>query len=214
MSDDEYGDVPEQFSDVTRTALREAAASLLQAVQDHADILLTLGGGTGDVVQAQALNDVLERHVHACNERVFDHTGTIALSLDEPDDEFDEFDEFDGEFDEPADGTPVVVVSRWDLVVTDAEALRQAGREAHQRLHDESEEDASVAVSTMGAALYALLHERGEPWYTLPGVDVGHGVRKIIRTDAPVEILPDDDIDAPITEPDGECLHGESWAHV
>jgi hypothetical protein len=66
----------------------------------------------------------------------------------------------------------------------------------------------------VGAALHALLHEHGEPWYDLPGIDVSHGVRKIIHAEGPVEIEPDEDVDAPITEPAGRCLHGESWVHV
>jgi hypothetical protein len=210
MNDSEFEEYPEQFSDESRAALQEAAAALRQGLQDHVEALLAMRLGSRDVQQVLSLNHELERLVDGYNERAFDHTGTYPLSLNTPDD--DGLQQDADEFEEPVNGTPVAVVSRWDLVVTDTDALQQAGRLAHKRTYDESDEDAAVAVSGVGSAMYAVLHERGEPWYDLPGVEVVRGVRAFIRPDEPVEPLTDDDIDEPIIEPAGERLYGESWA--
>lgn len=153
----------------------------------------------------------VERLLNAWNERVLDHTGIFPVSLLGPDDQDadDERDEEEG----PQDGSPLSVISRWDLRLVDAQALLTEGRQSHQRLNpDEIDEDAEAAVPDPGQALYALLHEAGEPWFDLPGVEVVYGARVFIEPDDPVTAPADDDFDAPIVQPPGRRLYGESWA--
>ncbi len=207
--DDEHDDYPEQFSEESRAALQSATAALVEGLQRHVQAVLAMRGGTKETPAVFAINEEVERLVDEWNDRVLDHTGTVPLALVTRDDDEEE----DEDLVELGDGTPIAVVSRFDLVVTDSAALTEAGRQAHRRLReDEDEEDAAAAVSDVGQALYALLHERGEPWYELPGVEVVRGVRRYVRPDEPAVPLDEDDLEAPIVEPEGEQIYGESWA--
>jgi hypothetical protein len=220
--DDEHGpdDYPEQFSDETRQALRGAVSALTEGLQEHADQLTALRGGTSDIPAVFAVNRRIAQLLDAWNEAVFDLTGTTPVlldGLDDDDDEDEDEDEDDLDDDTPdlVDADPLTVVERWDLVVTDADALVHGGREAHRRLWPkETDRDAQAAVPSAAQALYALLHERGEPWYDLPGVEVVAGSRAYVRPDEPVSPDEDDD-DVPddirIQQPSGEVLYGESW---
>ncbi len=109
-------------------------------------------------------------------------------------------------------GRALAVVSRWDLV-TDADDLIAAGREAHKRNRpEEQDEDAAEAVAGVGQALYAVLHDLGEPWYSLPGVEVMRAVRAFVTRPEPAEPFTVDEIEPLIVEPAGERLYLESWA--
>ncbi len=205
---------PEQFTDQTREALQRAVAAVTYGLREHADVLTGLRGGTNDIRAVFAANRAVERLLDAWNDAVFDLTGTLPVSLDVADED-EEDDDTDEDVDvlDLADADPLSVVERWDLVVTDADALVHAGREAHRRLWpEETDRDAEVAVPSAAQALYTLLHERGEPWYDLPGVEVVAGARAYVRPDEPHlpagDEIPDD---TPIEQPSGEVLYSESW---
>jgi len=213
MSDDVgrgLEDFPAQFSEQTRTALETSVAELVAALQRHAGLLLTLHGGSADSHKIFAANEDVARLMDAWNERVFDHTGTFPVSLAGLDDDDDDVDD---DVPEPADGEPLTIVERWDLELVDAAALVAAGREAHVRTWpDETDDDARVAVESAADALYALRHERGEPWYDVPGIQVIYGARAYLRPDERPEGPSDEeDLEAPIGIPAGELLFSESW---
>jgi hypothetical protein len=211
--EDEIDDYPEQFSQQTREALGLSVDALVDALQRHAKLLSGMRGGSSEMPAVHDANAEVERLIAAWNERVVDHTGTFPVSLqgfgDEDDEEILEAEEAA----ELVDGEPLTVVSRWDLHVVDTDELMQAGREAHMRLWpDENDEDAAVAVPNVGQAVYALLHEHGEPWYDLPGIEVVRGVRAYVRPiDPPTPLSDEDDYDEAIAQPPGERLFGESW---
>lgn len=210
---DEVDDYPEQFSPQSREALDLSVAALVDALQRHAAQLGGMRGGSSDIPAVFDANAEVERLIAAWNERVFDHTGTFPVSLQGFDRDGEEFAEDGQDPAELEDGEPLSVVSRWDVVVVDIDALLRAGRDAHMRLRpDESDADAAVAVPTPGQAVYALLHERGEPWYNMPGVQVVSGVRAYVRPDErPTPLSDETDYDEAITQPAGERLFGESW---
>lgn len=214
--EDVLDDYPEQFSERTRTALNAAVEELVVALRRHAGRVGSLRGGSSEIAGLFEANAEVERLIDAWNERVAEHTGTLPVSLLGRDDEDENEEDLDAEDDfiGVGDGEPISVVSRWDLQILEAAALVQAGRAAHQRLRpQENDDDAAVAVPDAVQALYALLHEAGEPWYDMPGVEVVRGERAWFRPDEPATTpLRDDDDEAPITEPAGERLFGETWA--
>jgi hypothetical protein len=212
--DDEIDDYPEQFSQQTREALDLSVDALIEGLQRHAKLLSGMRGGSSEMPAVHETNAEVERLIAAWNERVSDHTGTLPVSLQGFDDEDDEELLEGEEAAELVDGEPLTVVSRWDLQVVDTDELMQAGREAHKRVWpDENDEDAAVAVPNVGQAVYALLHERREPWYDLPGIEVIGGARVFVRPiDPPTPLSSEDDLDEAIAEPPGERLFQEGWA--
>ncbi len=213
--DEDDVDFPEQFSAETREALAAAAEELAAAVRDHTKQIISLRGGSSEIPRVHEANRRIEELIAAWNERVFDHTGTFPIALAGLDDDHEDFDADEDDEEVAADGAPLAVVSRWDLLVVDSEALVAAGRQAHLRNRpEERDKDAVVAVAGVGQALYAVMHEIGEPWYDLPGVEVVRGVRAYVRPDEPAEPFTDDDAetDVPVAEPTGERLYLESWA--
>ena len=212
VDDDSF---PEQFSDETRAALATAVDELVASVRAHAEHLMALRGGSSEMPGLHEANRQVEQAIATWNERVVDHTGTFPVSLAGLDEDFEDLEDEDEDEEDLVDGAPLAVVSRWDLVVTDTDALVAAGRQAHKRHRpEEQDEDAAVAVAGAGQALYALLHERGEPWYDLPGVEVVRGIRAYVQSQEAAEPFTDDDTEtqAPIEEPPGERLYLESWA--
>jgi hypothetical protein len=160
-------------------------------------------------------NAEIERLIGAWSSAVLDHTGTIPVVLGGFDDETeDEQDDEHVDGDEDLTGETLSVVSRWDLQVLDAAALLQAGRDAHRRNEpQETDGDAELAVPDVALALQSLLHERGEPWYDVPGVDVVAGLRVYVRRDEqPPVLLSDDEVDEEVRQPRGRVLFSESWA--
>lgn len=205
---------PEQFSEQSRTALTTAVEDLVEALRRHAEHVGGLRGGSSEIAGIFEANAELETLIDAWNERVADHTGTFPVALLGRGGDEDEDGDDGGDFAEVVDGDPISVVSRWDLQIVEVAALVRAGREAHRRLRpDETEDDAAVAVPGPGPALYALLHEAGEPWYDLPGVEVIRGARAYVRPEEAVLPLADEeDVETMIVEPAGERLYGETWA--
>jgi hypothetical protein len=212
--EDEIDDYPELFSQQTREALGLSVDALVDGLQRHAKLLSGMRGGSSEMPAVDEANDQVERLIAAWNERVDDHTGTSPVSLQGFDDEDDEEILEGEEAAELVDGEPLTVVSRWDLQVVDTDELMQAGREAHKRLWPgENDEDAAVAVPNTSQAVYALLHEHGEPWYDLPGIEVVRGARAYVRPiDPPTPLSPEDDLGEAIAQPPGEQLFNEGWA--
>jgi hypothetical protein len=215
--DDELSEFPEQWSDETRDALNASVEELIAALRAHAAHVAYLTGRSTEITSVFEVNGQVERAIDAWNQRAFDHTGTFPVSLnglDEDGDQFDDEDDIDKP-DELVTSPAVAVISRFDLVVTDTDELIAAGREAHKRNRpEEQDEDAVAAVPDVGQALYAVLHEQGEPWYRMPGVEVVRGVRAFVAPEEPAEPFSDEDADEvePIVEPAGERLYLESWA--
>ncbi len=115
--DDEHDDHPEQFSEESRAALESATAALVEGLQRHTQAVLGMRGGSKETPAVFAINEEVERLVDEWNDRVLDHTGTYPLALITHEDDEDDEDE---DLVELGDGTPVAVVSRFDLVVTTA----------------------------------------------------------------------------------------------
>lgn len=214
MDNGDVADI-EQFSAQSAARLETATQALKLALDDYVKTVTQLHGGSIDVQKVFEANDVVRREAVRWDDAVGDHTGTFPLAVEDYDDELD-----DDECEESADAEPesayeISVVSRWDLEVSDVPALIEAGRAAHRRLRpEESEADACFAIADdgIGQAWYALVHERGEPWYDLPGVFVVGGRRDYIDRggDQAMSDAEADD-DAPMRLPVGELLYGESW---
>ena len=209
----ESGEYPEQFSQSTREALQLSVAALVDALQRHANLVSGMRGGSSETPAIFDANEEVERLIAAWNERVMAHTGTFPVSLQGLGGDEDEFLKGEDGQEDLTDGEPLTVVSRWDLRLVDADALMGAGREAHKRLYPgETDADATVAVPTPGQALYAILHEHGEPWYDMPGIEVARGVRSYVKPSEPATPLSDEDDEfEAIIQPPGERLFGESW---
>lgn len=107
----------------------------------------------------------------------------------------------------------VSVISRWDLDVVNTEALIAAGRVAHQRQRpEETDQDTAFAISDASAALYALTHEAGDPWWDIPGVEVLIGTRTYVVPDEPLAPPTDnDDLTPVVLPPPGRVAYSESW---
>lgn len=206
----------DQYSDESRRRLRAAANAFVKEIEQHTARLLELGGGSGQALEVFELHDTLRRAAASWDDAVFDHTGTfpLAIEIDEDDDAQDD-DGYDAEEDAPSE-VSVSVVSRWDIEVTSVEEVVAAGREAHRRNNpDESEEDARLRIgdAAVGQALYALVHDFGEPWFEIPGLELAGAHRVYVARDEQVEVGADEDADdsPPLVVPDGEVLYRETW---
>ena len=205
----------DQFSADSAAELEVATRALTSALDDYLKLVTGLRGGSRDVQRVFAANDVVRREALRWDGAAGDHTGTVPLGIEDLDE--DEDDEVGDE--EPESVYEISIVSRWDLDVSDVPALVEGGRAAHRRLQpEESEEDVRVAIpdDDLGPALYALVHERGEPWYDLPGVVVLGGHRDYIDRDGDQPMTAaaaEDDLPelAPLRLPDGEVVFSESW---
>jgi hypothetical protein len=179
-------DYPEMFSEQSRQALQDAAARLIESIQRHTGVVSGMSGRTTENEAQWAANEQVARAVAAWNDRAFDHTGTNPVLLVDLDDDSED----PGDLEEADDGLVlagvVSIVSRWDVGVVDPDALLAAGRAAHLRLAtQEMDEDAAIAVPDAVAALYAVTHEAGEPWFDVPGVEVLCGAKVYIVPDDP-----------------------------
>ena len=209
---------PDQYSDESRQRLRTASDAFIAAIEQHTVALTGLKGGSSSLPTLFELNDTVRRAAAVWDDAVGDHTGTFPIAVELPDEnDQDEEDDEGGPDLEAVES--VSVVSRWDLAVVDVDSLIRAGRSAWRRLWpEESEEDAAVSISDqdIGQALYALVHEFGEPWFEIPGVKMTTGQRVYLSTEASTQALDtiaDEDIDEmhmPVV-PQGEVLYGEAW---
>lgn len=216
MTDAQTDDV-EQFSTASRQQLQETADALALALKRHTAALLEMRGGTSELPVLFALNEDVRAAVAAWDDAVFEHTGTFPVAVESDDDEEDEEEEEeeDRSASELAGPVPISVVSRWDLDVIDALALLSAAQAAHRRLHpSESEADAQAWIGENGVAqaLYAIVHEHGEPWFDIPGVGAVSGHRAYLRRDGEDSLeVSDLDYGEPPAAPAGEVLFSESW---
>lgn len=178
---DAVGDV-EWFSTRSAARLREATEELVEALRRYTEATTAMHGGSAELPARFAASDAVEAATSRWNEQAFDHTGSFVLAL--ADDQL--LDDGEDEYEDEGGQREVVdalsVVTRWDLAVVDADALLAAGRAAHRRNRpEEDEQDAGAAIANPALALAAVLHERGEPWYEVPGVEVGYGVRVYLQ---------------------------------
>ena len=207
-------DVPiEPYTQESRRPLERAASRLVELVQQYTRDVGAMHGGSSETRALFERNEAVARAVSEWNGRAADHTGTIPLLLEEVD-ENDFQHEQDGDEELTAVEGQVSVVSRWDLNLLDFRELIAAGRSAHRRMQpEETEEDAAVAVADTGAALYAVLHEAGEPLFEIPGVEVLSGARIFIVPDEPLQLIDDEsgDITVTIETPQGRVAFSEAW---
>jgi hypothetical protein len=220
---DETPDI-EQYSDESRAALRLRTDELIEGLRAHAEVLVGLRGGSAEREDLFTENQALGKLLGDWDDAVLDHTGTVV-----PSGGYHDADEHEDLVDEPEDDGPVAVltlVTRVDLGVRDTEELLSAGRAAHRRLQpEESEADALVAIGDEAQAVYALLHEAGEPWLDLPGTGLLAATRLYVAPDdyaPPGDGAEDGDGDyddfsaeAVVEEvgvPEGTLLFSESWA--
>lgn len=203
----------EQFSEESVAALQDAADRLAAALVSYASTTAAMSGRSSEIPAIHELNDEIGRLATEFNDRVWDHTGTIALLIDRGE-------EWNGEDDDEYPPLPETVeyvsaVSRWDVAVLDADALLAAGREAQrQRCPQDTPEDAAIAVPNVGRALQAILEVQGEPWYQMPGIAVTRGVRVLIAPSEPPEPYDGDPygVRNAIAPPEGPVIYTESWA--
>jgi hypothetical protein len=138
------------------------AAALKDAIAAHADAVTSAGEDITLVFQASerllpaALGYADAQLEYTGNGFPF---GALHQYVDNDDDDEDEG---------PTSG--VSVVQRRDYVVTDADAVMEAGRQAYLRVWpDDTEAAASADVNHLGRALYQLAHADG--WDNLYGTD-------------------------------------------
>lgn len=200
----------DQFSAEGAAALRDAAERLGAALQRYASATAAMSGRSSEIPTVHAMNEELRRLTAEFNDRVWDQTGTVALLLEEVDDEWGDDEDDEGL---PEVSSYVSVVSRWDLAVVDSEALLSAGREAHrQERPSDTEEDAAAMVSDPGRALQAILEQQGEPWYSIAGIAVTSGVRAfILPTEPPEPFDGGPGALKAVAPPEGPLVISESW---
>lgn len=217
VTNDDQVDEIEQYSQESRAQLRDRAGALATALEHHTTALLEMRGGTSTLAALFQLNDDIRQLAAAWDDAVFDHTGTFPIAIESLDEDADD-DDLEEDEQDGSDGAEasfsVSVMSRWDLDIIDAAALIQAGQAAHCRLNpSESEADAAADIGGVGQALYAIVHEYGEPWFEMPGVGTVAGHRAYLRRDdgqTPLDEV-DQDSDQPPVAPTGNVMFSESW---
>ena len=201
----------EQYTDESRAALTEATRRLVEQLEAHTAYLLTLRGGSSELLDLFDHQEAIGDVVRTWNDAVWDHTGTLALSLNDTEDDPDDWDD-DDEDDVDLEGEIVSVVSRFDLRIADADAVLAARREAHRRLWPkENEEDALAAVSRIADARYSINHEAGEPWFDIPGAQPVSGARVFIAVDQEYEPPDADEVEDDVSAPLGAVVYTEGW---
>lgn len=214
MTEEDHVDEIEPYSPESRARLQDRAAALATALEQHTRALVDMTGGIDALATLFQLNDDIRQLAAAWDDAVFDHTGTFPIALesvDEEDDDGADQDADDGP--DSADGPfSVSVMSRWDLDIIDPAALIRAGQAAHQRANP-SDTDAASDIGEVGEALYAIVHEHGEPWFEMPGVGTVAGHRTYLRRDSDETPLGElgQDVDEPPVAPTGSVLFSESW---
>lgn len=159
MNDDEDDNFT-PWTQVGATRLRQAADALLEAIRTHA-ASVTGVIGEEDAAEVFAAGNLLVPALLAYADAQFDFTGTgFPLGVlhqfveDDEDDDDDDVDE------SPVIG--VTVLRRSDYVVTDEEAVMEAGRHAYRRSMGEADPRGAAAnVTHLGGALYQIAHAGG-----------------------------------------------------
>ncbi|MFZ1283324.1 MAG: hypothetical protein WAQ75_04275 [Propionicimonas sp.] len=193
MTDDEDEDFTPWTQDGA-TRLRQAADALLEAIRTHA---ASLTGVTGeeDAADVFAAGNLLVPALLAYADAQFDFTGTgfplgVLHQFFDDDDEDDEDDGNEG----PSGG--VSVLRRSDYVVTDENAVMEAGRQAYRRSTGEADPRAAAAdVTHLGAALYQIAHADG--WDRLGDIEGLQPTAGIVLLQSSDELLGGDPDDWP-----------------
>ncbi|MBB6565263.1 hypothetical protein HPO96_14895 [Kribbella sandramycini] len=194
------------FSAESREALAEASRKLAERLQAHTDALLAMNADDQTALDEQ--NAALEELVADWNDAVYEHTGSTPLLLDDDAAEPTEDDDLEQDH-------ILSVVSRFDLRITDLDALLEAGRAAQER-HPAELDDTTEAdpVDTAEQAIFEISREVGEAWFELPGTELLAGARAYVLPEPPFEPL-DPDAEDVVTEliaPNGTPTHAETWA--
>lgn len=208
-------DEVEPYSEVTQRRLEEATATLIERLRQYTLAVSGLSGRTTERAALWGANDDIAEAIASWNARALYHTGTSPLRLPLDDDEDEAWEDDEEEAPVAIEGQ-LSVVSRWDLVIADTDALIAAGRAAHRRLRpEETEEDATMAVSNLGIALYSIAHEMPVPWHHVEGVVGAVGAVAYIVPDQPLDPPSDGeepDIPSLLEAPSGEVLFLETWS--
>lgn len=160
MSDDDFEEWPEQFSDETRQRVEETGRDLAEAILTHStNVAATIGHA--DVKTIFAYNKELGIAALAYGRAHFDHCGVFP-NLDpfnfDADDDVEEL--ADGE--ELVSGQGITVVRRVDFIAHDVDALIEAGRAAYLEVWpDDTRRDAEADVDDVGRAIYQINHAKG-----------------------------------------------------
>ncbi|GAB3465231.1 hypothetical protein [Actinophytocola sediminis] len=200
-----------RWTDEARESLRTAAANLVEAIHRHSTTLLELTATTDPEAVEEAIaeaDELLEASASAYADAQFELSGTVPpLGLDEEDeyayedeDEDAELELVDAELAEPASaddpesGEPdlkLTVLHRADFVVTDEQAVIQAGKDAYHETWDPADEP--VDVADLGEALQQLRQAGGiEVLAETPGLSTAGATTWILEA---TELLDEHDPD-------------------
>lgn len=161
------------FSSESSERLVHATAALLQGLQQYVSDVRAMTGRSAEIPALFARNRNVETLVRAWNDAAIDYTGTAPLLLAERpslgEAQLDAVEESDSTEDVIA--APLLsVVSRFDLVISNADDLLASGRAAYRRMWpDEDSDDVAVAIPSPAHALSAIMNATGEPWITCRG---------------------------------------------
>ena len=155
--DDDYEDT--QWTEAAKRAYGLRAQELIEALQAHLTANLTRSGRQKELQPYFESADRVMASARAFNEAEFDWCGSFPLGLrpdaNEGEDEEDLVDELVG-------GDILSVLGRWDLRITDEDAVLAAGRAAYLRAWpDDTQEDAEIRVQNVGDAAGELVHADG-----------------------------------------------------
>lgn len=176
-----------QWTPEAKDAYATRVEELIAALRDHVSSTLTRSGRQKELQPYFESGKRLMAATRAFNEAEFDWCGSFPLGL-RPDDEDDQDEEEEWE-DEPASGSILSVLGRWDFRITHEAAAIAAGRIAYLRAWpDDTEEDAVTRVQQVGDAAAELMHSDG-----LAGLERADGLR--LERDATVFVVHDGEDD-------------------
>ncbi len=215
-------DGPSGWTDETARRLLEATSRLVGEVQDLAEAVVRMHGGSAEVPELLRRRAAVLAAAVAWDERVAARTGYCVLPSERLDD-----DEPYGAVEELVDpdepprlpaAAEVSVVSRYDLAVVDVPALlAEARREWRSVRPEEDERDAAYVVDDVPTAVDVLLGRAPEPYerfHVLPGVEVRAGMQVLVDPEGsllqPHDGHPVHDLEHPeraVALPGGRVLH-------
>lgn len=162
-----------QWSAGARERYTQRSQDLIAALSTHVAATAARAGRQRELELYERSCQHLHEAVNAFNEAEFDWCGSFPLPLDPPRHlEHRQDDDEAAEWTTAVGAPEAVVVSlfgRWDWVITDADALLAASRNAYRELWtDDTAEDAELAVPDALSGLRELTHA-GE-WPAIPEV--------------------------------------------
>lgn len=160
-----------QWSAGARERYAQRTQELIAALSTHVAATAARAGRQRELELYERSCERLHKAANAFNEAEFDWCGSFPLPLDPPR-HFEDQEDHDDEWTAAINAPGAVVMSffgRWDWVVTDANELLAAGRNAYRELWtDGTAEDAELAVPDASSALREFTHA-GE-WPAIPEV--------------------------------------------